>query len=386
LQISTHLFLVHDELIPNITPALDPRFRPSEVCLLVAPQMLDEAGRLRRLLRDSGIRVSEWALSDPWDIDHVRERVRAFVVGREDRDIALNATGGTRPMGLAAYEVFREIDRPVYYIHPESDQVVWLHPHAREPFDLADRIRLPAFLSAHDLRLVSVVKQGIAERLRNLTATLVSKADVLAGSLSILNWYASMTSNSGKFVSPPVTTAHLRDAKVAEMIQLFSSHGLLEVDARQRLVFKDEAARFYVNGGWLEEHVFAVIRQLRQELPTIQDVGRSLIVEWDDQGSPVKNEIDVAFLANNRLYLIECKTKRFDGGGSPEADAASTLYKLDTLRSHFGGDEARAMLVSYRTLGESIRMRADEIGIQLCFGQSLSQLSNHFKAWSSSSI
>jgi len=381
LQFRTHLLLVHDSLIPNITPALDPRFRPAEVCLLAAPETLPEAQRLTRLLRDTGIAVSEWPVSDPWDISHLKERVQSFVATRGGNGIVLNASGGTLPMSLAAYEVFRSVDQPVYYVHPENDHVVWLHAKEQESFALADRIRLPAFLAAQDLRLASVVRQGISEQLRGLTATLVKEVKKFEAPLTVLNWYAAATARRDSLTSPPLKTEQLQRAEMAELLQLFSSHDLLQVDAQQRLDFASDAARFYANGGWLEEHVFGIISRLRQELPMIQDLGRSLIVEWDEEGSSVKNEIDVAFLANNRLYLIECKTKRFDDDQSPESQVATTLYKLDTLRNHLGGVEAKAMLVSYRGIGMHARERAMELGIEICEGVDLGHLQPLLIQW-----
>ena len=75
MQIHTHLFLVHEDMIPNITPALDPEFRPKEVFLLCSPNSNDQTERLELILKESGIDVSRWPLNDPWDIEHVRERV-----------------------------------------------------------------------------------------------------------------------------------------------------------------------------------------------------------------------------------------------------------------------------------------------------------------------
>jgi len=104
-------------------------------------------------------------------------------------------------------------------------------------------------------------------------------------------------------------------------------------------------------------------------------------VEWDVQGSPVTNELDVAFLADNRLHLIECKTKRFDSNQSPEAQVAATLYKLDTLRDYMGGNDARAMLVSYRNLGNPPRLRASEFDIKICDGQGIQRLESVLTKW-----
>lgn len=379
--IRTHLVLVHDQLIPNILPALDEHFRPCHVCLLSAPHFARQSERLTAILKESGVTVSSWPIDDPWDLDHVRERVRALLTDPTLALLALNASGGPLPMCLAAYEVFQQADLPIYHVHPETDHVVWLHPAGQPSFNLADRLRLDAFFRAQDLRLVSANRQGINESLRALTATLAAQTKQYAAGLGTLNWLASTAEERNSLVSPVLTTEQLRDPHLAELLQLFGAQGVLTVDAGQRVVFSNPSARFYVNGGWLEEHVFGVVSNLRQEFPLIQDLGRSLTVIWDEKVSTVKNEIDVAFLANNRLYLIECKTKRYDRDDSPEAQIAATLYKLDTLRDYFGGKTARAMLVSYRTLEPRALQRAQEYGIAVCDGAKINKLGEVLKKW-----
>ena len=380
-KVHTHLFLVYDDLVPNITPALDPRFRPEKVCLLVAPDMRLYADRLARLLREAGLKVDEWAIDDPWDIQHLYERVLALLADRTDVDVALNASGGTRPMSLAAFEAFRYADKPIYYVHPENDHVVWLHPHEYGSFDLADRIRLSTFLASQDLQLVSAVRQGVNDNLQSLTSTLVRKVGHFSPALAILNWYAAAATERQGMRSPSLNLKHLQHPELNELLDLFSEQGLIQFNSQQQLVFADEASRFYVNGGWLEEHVFGVLSRLRHELTTIQDLARNVVIEWDDQGSPVKNELDVAFLANNRLFLVECKTKKFEKDPSADSDIASTLYKLNTLRDAFGGIQGKAMLVSYRSLKKAALQRAHELGIEVCAESRIPALESFVRKW-----
>jgi len=380
-KIRTHLFLVSEQLIHNFTPVLDPSFCPQEVCLLASPIMRSQTERLTRMLREKGLQVSQWLVNDPWDIKSLRERVLEFLAEHGESEIALNASGGTRPMGLAAYEVFRSSDKPIYYVNSENDHVVWLHPSERGTFDLADRIRLPAFLATRDFRLVSAVRQGINERFQKLTTTLVQHVDRYSDPLAILNWYAAATSAREGMRSPVLNKKHQHLPEFQELLDLFVEHGVMSLDSRQRLVFADAAARFYVNGGWLEEHTFSVISEVRHQLSIIQDLARNVIIEWDEQESPVKNELDVAFLANNQLYLIECKTKKFQNKPSFDSDISNSLYKLNTLRESFGGSNAKAMLISYRTLKKSTYQRADELGIKVCDGRGIDLLEKRIQQW-----
>ena len=379
MQIHTHLFLVHEDMISNITPALDPAFCPEEVFLLSSPVAIDQTERLELILKQSGVGVSRWPIDDPWDVEHIRERVLEFVVNHDHGDIALNVTGGTKPMSLAAYEIFRYLDKPVYYVQPERDYVVWLHPRDRASFDLADRIKLPAYFTAYGMRLVSCRRDGIPEHLRTLTESLIKGVSKFSGPLSILNALASQS--EGSLVSPSLDERHVHSAYVQELIDLFVSHDLVKRIPQNKLCFPSEDARFYVNGGWLEEHVYGVLFNLRKEIPTIQDLARNIKVEWDIKGSPVENELDVAILADNRLYIIECKTKKFTSDKGPDVATADVLYKLDTLRDYLGGAGSRAMLVSYRDLTKATRLRAKEFGIEICGHEVIHKIETTFKNW-----
>lgn len=378
-KIHTHLFLVYDEVLPHLTPALDPRFCPCRVFLLSSPATTEQVEKLTIILKGAGVTVFAWDVDDLWDFDHVRERILAFVAQHGETELALNVSDGTKPACLAAYEIFRELGRPVYFVHPERDQVIWIYPSDQEDFDLADKIKLHAFYAAHGMRIVSCKKKGIPLHRQELTYALVKGVDRFMQPLGTLNAFASMS--EGTLLSPCLNQKQITNSSLIELIELFSNKGLLKLTPTCQLEFASEEARFYANGGWLEEHVFDVLFNLRMEIPIIQDIARSLQIEWDEMGSPVKNEIDVAFLADNRLYVVECKTKKFSRDNMPHSPSAEILYKLDALRDHCGGEGARALLVSYRRVQLPMKQRAEEFGIEISDGTRIRNLEEQIRQW-----
>ena len=143
-----HVCLVSQEPTPNLTPVFDPALTPREVILVVTPEMERRADWLEAVLRPRRVKVSRWPIERAYDLEHVRDRLLALVATRAGDDLALNVTGGTKPMSIAAYEVFRAAERPVFYVDPVRDRVIWLHDPAgpRQAAMLADRIKLAAFL------------------------------------------------------------------------------------------------------------------------------------------------------------------------------------------------------------------------------------------------
>lgn len=386
LKPTIHLCLVYNTATANITPALDPDFRPQEVILLHSPDQEYRAHCLELVLKPTGIKVSRWSIQDARDVEHIRDRVLELMIEREHEDIALNATGGTRPMSIAAYEIFKEFGKPIFYVHPETDYVSWMHQRDLPSFNVADRIKLPAFLQAHGAEVGNQgERRGVPENLRRLTQELINHAESLAKPLAALNWLAQQA--EANLRSPPLTEGQRHWSELQALIQLLASENLL-IYQNNCLHFKDEVSRFFVNGGWLEAYTYGLVFGLRSESSKIQDVGRSIEIIRDSTGKAVKNELDVAFLHKNHLYVIECKTKKFlDSQSTDQSSAdfdtpgAEVLYKLDTLKWILGGVQTQIMLVSYHPLSRWNEQRAHDLRIETCTARQLVNLKSTLKRW-----
>ncbi len=382
LKPKVHVCLLYNTATANVTPALDPAFQPEEVILVHNAEQQYRADSLAAVLKPAGIKVTHWLVNDIWQLDSLRDRLLDLLVAREDDDLALNASGGTRPMNMAAYEIFREFGCPIFFVHPHTDEVNWLHDRTLPSFNVADRIKLPSFLRAHGAELGSIgARTGVKPPLRRLTDALIREAQDLAKPLSALNWLAQQA--EGSLVSPELTDRQLRWDALTHLLSALENENILEF-RRGRLYFPDEDARFFANGGWLESHVFGLIYGLRTRIPKIQDIGRSVEILRDSGGHAVKNELDVAFLCNNHLYIIECKTKRFQAKADPEqfdTHGADALYKLDTLKGLLGDVHTQPLLVSYQPLSTWDRQRAKDLGVQLCSADQLQRLGSWLEHW-----
>ena len=146
LRADIHVLLVSDQATPNITPLLDPQLKPTEVALVTSPDKNHQAEWLEQALQDTGVRTQRIAIADAWNLTSISETLLEWLANHEGKTVALNATGVTKLMSIAAYEVFRSDDRPIYYVHPEHDRLIWLGAENNPTQDLADRIKLPSFL------------------------------------------------------------------------------------------------------------------------------------------------------------------------------------------------------------------------------------------------
>jgi hypothetical protein len=376
-----HLCLVSAQATPNLTPLLDPTFAPRRVTLLVSPAMRAQADWLTDVIRPRGIAVERLDAPDPWDLGRITDTVVQWLDARGDTaDVALNVTGGTKPMAIAAQQAFAMAEKPVFYVHHERDEVLWLTPR-RPSHRLGNRLKLDDYLKSHGWAIDDRPpwpRPTLAQQA--LTRDLVLNVGTLADAIGRLNGYASKCAER-KVLAIRVERRDLGDAGFVALVRKFEDAGIVSRHD-DLLEFAGEPDRFYCNGGWLEQHVAAVIDAAGGELG-LQDRAAGLKVRSLDntlRGDAGRNELDLAFIARNRLYLIECKTRGFRLEGS----AAEAVYKLDALTA-LGGLNTRGLLVSYRDLRSGDAQRARDLRIGTVIGPAVRDLRSQLLRWVSGS-
>lgn len=372
-QPHVHILLVSAQAAPNLLPALDPTLKPSEAVLMVTGKMQPRADALEAVLREAGVRTSRVALADEHDFAKLENALLDVASERDGQSIALNVTGGTKLMALAAQSVAQEAGWAVFYVDVDTDEAIWLGKAPnRQP--LTQQLRLPHYLRGYGFCL----QEGIdrpqpSQRHNELLTTLITQVGSLEHALGQLNWLAQ-TAEDKKRLQVTLSESQRDSRSLEALLRIFEDAGVLRQQSGT-LNFTDENERSFAKGGWLEHHVFRTVSTLSRELH-IRDKAANLVVV-DPSG--VKNELDVAFMAKNRLFVIECKTTRMDKPEAPKAN--DTLFKLSEICKRVGGLGTRGMLASYRPLGDSEKRLARALGIEVVCGSELMRLPEKLKCW-----
>ncbi len=338
----TQVCLISAQAIPNLLPALDELWRPRRVVLATTPDMADRAGYLERILGRRGIVTERLPIRDAYDYFEVYDTFFNFIE-RETVEIALNVTGGTKIMAMAAQETFRDARKPVFYVNAETDEVLVLGDRARSA-SLSVKIKLPDFLEAHGYTFANQArpaKPNITREQSDLTLRIVDGVEKFGPSLGELNHIAAQAKGSliGKLDERQMDSINLN-----EVIELFVERGHVRRSG-DTLRFVSEDARSFVGGGWLEQHAFKAMSDLAGT-HYFADYGMNMKV-LAPNGATL-NEIDCAFLHRNTLHLIECKAANLANKGSTGDDKGTeSIYKLETLLK-LGGLRTRGMLIDYR--------------------------------------
>lgn len=368
-----HILLVSAQAAPNLLPALDPGLKPEEAVLMVSGKMQARADALETVLREAGVKTSRIPLADEHDFAKLQNALLDVASARDGQAIALNVTGGTKLMALAAQSVAQEAGWSVFYVDVDTDEVIWLGKAAHRQA-LTPQLRLRHYLRGYGFTLVgSIERPQPSQRHDDLLATLITQVGSLEQALGQLNWLAQEAEEKK---SLRVTLSdRQRDSRSLEaLLRIFQDAKVLDVQG-DTLIFANESERDFAKGGWLEHHVFRVVTALTGEL-SIRDKAANLVVQ-DKDG--VKNELDVVFMARNRLFVVECKTARMDKPEAPKAN--DTLFKLSEICRRVGGLGTRGLLASYRPLGEAEKRLARALDIELVCGSELARLGEKLKTW-----
>lgn len=375
---SIFIGLIDKDPIRLLTPILDKR-SPCEHAIFIGDKNeFDQFLRLEQVLIKNSVTSEFFEIPEEPSVKPIKKSalVLAQRMSTLDTPIFFNASCGLRHRLLSIYEIFHQFDWPIFVVEPFSDKLCWMHPEGRPATFIQDHIKLKDYLSifgAESERNNNRNEDATPDKLINIGNTWAQSAIELGAGLAALNYLAT------KCRKEHVLTVELSDIqkKYIELNKLIDDlcQGDLANYQDGTLSFKSEDARRFANGEWLELLVDHNINELANRIPTIQDKALNLQVRRNVNGQEIKNEIDVATIVNNKLHLIECKTK------SMKSDGDDTLYKLESLKDLLGGFQARAMLISFRPLKYIDTSRAKDLGLALIGPNELSQLSLHLKNW-----
>jgi hypothetical protein len=384
-----HVCLISDQQAPNLLPALDPVIGPKDkkVVMLVSKEMKKNAGRLEGVLKrhgfDSQSFITRLDIEDPYDYEKIWYKLTEFLDRPEIREgkIALNLTGGTKIMALAAQSAFAAARRPMFYLDESTNNVIILEDgqtgHS-EKQPLSVKLQLKDYLSVYGYE----TKPAAAPLSKTKFAKeLIDNPQTYENALSRLNGEVNNAIKRSPSKCDFYFPATDEEVKVLEpLLKLCADHELIKppvvTHGNCLLSFASESARKYVCGGWLEEYVFTILgtKGLKEKIQ-----GKEMDLNILIGPKNTENNLDVVFMADNRLHIIECKTGRLE-----DDKAMPVLDKLRNLKSRTGL-KTKALLASWRALDDKKNLpnknRADEYGIKVIQKDDLRDLKTLLDRW-----
>jgi hypothetical protein len=367
----TQIMLVSDQAAANLLPALETLLKPDKAVLLVSRKMTARADALEAVLREIAIKPVRVALPDEHDPEALEEVMLRVGTELSTGSVTVNVTGGTKLMALTAQAIAQTAGWPAFYIDVDTDQIIWLDK-SRPAQSLTQQLRLRHYLRGYGFQLADGIERPQPNAAWNsLVEDLIQNIGSLEDAIGQLNY---LSQESQKTLSQVLSPGQSANPNLDALLRKFEQVRVLSRSG-EKIVFASEEARRFANGGWIEHHVYHCVCQVTGVLG-IRDKAVNLQVT-DAKGQ--NNEMDVAFLARNRLFVIECKTSRMDNPTDSKANDA--LYKLAENCRRIGGVGTRGMLASYRPLRQSEQRLAQALSIEVVSGRDLIRMGERLKSW-----
>ncbi|WP_028024153.1 Card1-like endonuclease domain-containing protein [Enterovibrio calviensis] len=373
-----HVGIIDQDPVRLVTALLHQEFKAEKVIFIGVECQLPQFEQLSKVLNPKGIVTEFFQIPSDINIPLIKSKIVELAerLKEEGAEVCFNASCGLRHRLLTAYEIFRTYHWPIYVIEPFSDELCWLYPYGLEQQQVEDHINISDYLTIFGARCElqdEDIRSVLDTSIKTLGHKWASNAYELGPGLATLNYLATTCRKEQK-LDVELSEKQQGYRELNMLIEDLADAGLSSYD-KGILTFANEAARRFANGEWLEWYVHHIVEEIKHDLLTIQDLSLGVQVYRKIGEREVRNELDVATVVNNKLHIIECKTK----GMSSDGD--DTLYKLESIRDLLGGLQARAMLVSFRPLRHHDITRATDLGLALIGPDQLGDLKKHLHEW-----
>lgn len=374
------LCLLSAQHVPNLLSVH--HLKPDQLVLVESTGMKGSgaAGRFLEALALGGLDYSARCHVEPLEaednIEAVGQALRRAYGRFPTAHWTANVTGGTKPMSLATFEFFRALGERIIYMNANRPNVII--DVARNGSECCTyQPSIGEFLAGYGFKLQKPERS-------------VEEAEKRAES-----WEAAaraIAATGGRCLQLQVDPqdrkrARSKGLELDDHLRISAPEIRRVVGRALNLRHEDEVLKGKVNrhggrfltGEWLEVFMWNQFRRYRDELG-LWDVRLGLEVGHAETDS--LNELDVAFMRNWELWVVECKTgaQEHDSGGD-------VLYKLEAVISQFRALRVRSVLATTSEnilddRGEikgSVRARAAISGCRLIRGDDIAEMAKRFE-------
>jgi hypothetical protein len=218
------------------------------------------------------------------DYKEIRTQLETF--GFDDGNYYLvNLTGGTKMMSIATHDFFMRKNASFYYVPIGKNTYYNLATGENKPLNY--RITLKEYFTLYGL----------------------------------------FFENNQEFLKPADVTLKLF-SKIARR-NFYLPFRFIHAQEEE-----DPVNKRYYGGEWFEEYTYLRLKQTYRL--DDEHIARSVRIFRNEEDIINDNELDVAFLHNNTLYVVECKVTMYGPGRKIQQTVESYLYKLAAVSKDFG--------------------------------------------------
>lgn len=270
------------------------------------------------------------------NIEYVKDTLQKNISSNEK--FCVNLTGGTKIIAIAVYDFFKTNYQETLFFYIPFPKNIIVNISLMQSQDIQYKINVEEYLHLYNLKIGNTICREGYLSFEN-AKTVYSKLNNLRNIYNIELCELRALKDKNKFDKnnsdkqypyEEIGKVKLKDdiggneETRAERIKNFITLNDIPIKSKAGFISGDDM--FYISGGWFEDFVFYLTKQ--QEEPDDIVCGIEILKHGDERS---KNELDIVYTKNNKLYIRECKTGWEKGKMFNEI-----VYKATAIKSLFG--------------------------------------------------
>ncbi|NPV63065.1 MAG: DUF1887 family protein [Methanotrichaceae archaeon] len=271
-----------------------------------------------------------------------------------DAEWIVNITGGTKPMSIGAFEFFESKIAKILYV-PIIGQNRAINFADGSFIELRYRLKIKEFLAGYGFSYFKkdeIILKG-ERRAKELFELAVNLSANIDGTHKMMNdldikfeelFKEDVETARSKARDKGITLVNLeiQDERMRNLIS--DSFGLSDNGGNLNGKLDRHAVQF-LTGGWLEAFIWGVLSKYSDDL-SIFDVRLGIHpgkkIDKNASIKEVKNDWDIAFMYDQSLRFVECKT----GDQEQDPSGNETLYKVEAVKKQLGALNIKSYLAT----------------------------------------
>lgn len=302
---------------------------------------------------------------DENSINDIKEKTDKLISTWEHDSYTVSITGGTKIMSLSTFDYFRNKANCEIFYQPLNQNLQRIFP-CYEEFSVSEILDLEEYMKAHGIQFKfdnnctrdydynSTVYKSVIEQNRESIKPIIAMQNN--------SYFSNIFKRKDKIDFELIPEDKFKTPEGSLISKETVCDTILKFGFDIKTISREELR--YITGGWFEEYVF---QKTKRDLK-LSDGNIALNVSIEKDG--VKNELDVVYIKENRLNVIECKS--FLDGKEGNKVLNDALYKLQAImKSKFGLNSKPYLYTQSIITKNTVLDRAKDFGIELVDGSVL---------------
>lgn len=338
--------ILSDQTIPNVLFIKEfCKQKEDEILFVSTSKMREKAEWIKNTLK-LGNKIYTIEV-DSFDGRDIEEKLYQSEIEYDNFEAKyINITGGTKIMSLEVYNFFKNQGGcDIYYVKGGSDYFKLFPIKKEKDFKFTERLSIEEYFKSYGFdSKYSNVYMDKEYTYQFFKWFVEDKNDNHHRIISLLQ-------DSRKKINNKKSVAELE--RTINGLEKFLNE--INYPNKEILAKKDVD---YLTGNWFEEYIY-------HKLKDQNVLGENLLIGVSRKNENTENELDIVYLKNNELSIIECKT--YIVNKSKDSLPNDTIYKLDSILRELGlfAKSYIATLNKNEDLKEPHRNRAKQYRIEL---------------------